>query len=126
MRARKYQHIIEIWQTRSTTDEVGFDLPDTPVLIRRSWAHVETVSNNSRYSQRLTDLGITDPTSAIIVNFRHRNDTPYNAINMFLKYRGLEYVIQNYPTNINLQDVEIQIIATKRPTESVDELIPIT
>lgn len=124
MRARKYTRVIEIWQTSSVADGYGGSTV-SETFITKSWANIRTVGNNSRYVQRLTDLGITDPTSAIIVNLRQRNDITYNAINQFIKYRGVKYVIQNAPTNIDFMDSEIEIIATRDTTDSVSEITPI-
>lgn len=121
MKAREYNRVIEIWQTTDVADGYGGNTV-TDILIARSWAKVSSVSNNSRYVGRLTDLGITDPSNAIIVKFRHRNDLTYNAINQYLKYRGLKYIIQNDPTNIDFMDVDIEIIATKETTDSVTEI----
>lgn len=118
MRSRKYTKIIEIYQTSRVSDGYG-GYTVTDEIIARSWCNIRTVSNNSRYSQRLTDLGITDPTSAIIVSLRHRNDLDYNAINQYLKHNGNKYIIQNAPTDINLEGVDVEIIATKQATESV-------
>lgn len=121
MKSREYNKVIEIWQTTEVADGYG-GYTITDVLISKSWAKVLSVSNNSRTVGRLTDLGITDPSNAIIVKFRHRNDLTYNAINQYLKYRGIKYIIQNDPTNIDFMDVDIEIIATKEATDSVTEI----
>lgn len=125
MISRKYDKRIELWQYTKIDDGFGgYTVVDE--LVRKSWCQIKSVSNNSRYSQRMVDLGVTDPSLAIIVRLRQRNDTDYNAINQYLKYRGEKYIIQNTPTNINYEDVDIEIIAVKQATQSVEELIPIT
>ena len=121
MKAREYDKVIEIWQTTEVADGYG-GMTITDELIARSWAKVSSVSNNSRYVGRLTDLGVTDPSNAIIVRLRKRNDLTYNAINQYLKYRGVKYIIQNDPANIDFSDVDIEIIATKEATQSVTEI----
>ena len=126
MISRKYDKRIEIWQYTKIDDGFGGDIPGPDELVRKSWCQIKSVSNNSRYSQRMVELGVTDPSLAIIVRLRQRNDTDYNAINQYLKYRDEKYIIQNAPTNINYEDVDIEIIAIKQATQSVEELIPIT
>ena len=123
-RGRTYTKRIQIWQNTSQTDGFGGNVVGNDTLIAESWAEVKTVSNNSRYTSRLTDLGITDPQNAIIVKFRSRNDITYNAINQYLVYRNEKYTIQNL-TNIDLLDNDIEIIAVRQQTESVPELTPI-
>ena len=120
---RKYQKRVQIYQVVSVADGYGGNLVED-TLITESWAEIKTVSNNSRYVGRLTDLGITDPQSAIIVTMRQRNDITYNAVNQFLMYRGEKYIIQNL-TNVNLQDNEIEIIAVKEQTRLVNVITPI-
>lgn len=118
MRARFYNKVIEFWQTSNISDGYG-GLTTTDIFIAKSWCNVKTASNNSRYVSRLTDLGITDPTSAIIINLRYRSDIDYNAINQFIKYRGDKYVIQTTPTNIDFRNTEIELIATRQSTDEV-------
>lgn len=125
MISREYNKRIEIWQTAVVDDGYGGDTV-SETLIASSWAKVSSASNNARSIGRLTDLGITDPNNAIIVKLRHRNDLTYNAINQYLKYRGVKYIIQNDPTNIDFKDVDIEIIAVKEATTSVTEIQPIT
>ena len=118
MRARFYNKVIEFWQTATIPDGYG-GFTVTDIFITKSWCSVKTASNNSRYVSRLTDLGITDPTSAIIINLRYRSDIDYNAINQFIKYRGDKYVIQTTPTNINFRNTEIELIAIRQSTDEV-------
>lgn len=125
MISREYNKRIEIWQTSNVDNGYGGETV-SETLIASSWAKVSSASNNARSVGRLTDLGITDPNNAIIVNLRHRNDLTYNAINQYLKYRGVKYIIQNDPTNIDFNDVDIEIIAVKEATTSVTEIEPIT
>lgn len=115
MRARKYNKRVAFYQTTTVADGYGgFTVTDS--LIATSWCEIKTVSNNSRYSQRMTDLGITDPTSAIIIQLRHRNDIEYSAINQYVLYKGIKYIIQNAPTNIDFENVDVEIIAIREST----------
>ena len=124
MRSRLYTKRIEIWQTSNVSDgDGGFTVSETHIA--NSWCNIKTASNNSRFSSRLTDLGVTDPTNAIIVQLRKRNDINYNAINQYLKYRGYRYIIQNAPTNIDFNDTDIEIIATRESLTSVADVVPI-
>lgn len=125
MRARKYIKRIEFWQATSAADGFGGNPVTTEELITSSWASVETVGSNSRYVSRATDLGITDPNTAILVRTRFRRDIDYNAINQFIKYRGVSYIIQSAPTNANFFDSEIEFIAVRQKTDSVSNITPI-
>lgn len=117
-RSRKYTKRVEIWETTNVSDTFG-GITVSEALLTTSWANVKTASNNSRYTKRLTDLGITDPTNAIIVTLRLRNDVLYNAITMYLKYAGVKYIIQNAPVNIDFVGHEVEIIATRESIKSV-------
>ena len=118
MISRKYTKVIEFWQTQEVADTYG-GYTISEQIITKSWCNIKTVSSSSKTSQTLTDLGINDPYNSIIISLRYRNDITYNAINQFIKYRGEKYVIQNAPTNINLENTEVEIIAVKQSTESV-------
>ena len=121
MKARKYTKRIEVWETKVVSDGYGGSTV-TEHLINESWANVTTVANNSRYVGKLTDLGIIDPITAIIVQMRWRNDLTYNAINQFLVYKNYKYIIQNAPSNIDFNGTEVEIIATREMTESVTQI----
>lgn len=124
MIGREYTKIIEFWQTEEVADGYGgFTVSEE--LITSSWCNIKTVSSKSRTAQTLTDLGVTDPNSALIINLRYRNDIQYNAINQFIKYRDEKYIIQNAPANINLENTEVEIIAVKGSTNSVTVIEPI-
>lgn len=122
MRARFYSKVVEFWQTLNVADGYG-GYTVTEMLITKAWCNIKTASNNSRYVSRLTELGITDPVNAIIINLRHRIDVDYNAINQFIKYRGVKYIIQTAPTNINFENAEIELIATREATREVTEYV---
>ena len=124
MIARKYTKRIELWQTSIIADGYGGNTVST-TLISKSWANVKTASNNSRYASRMVELGVTDPINAIIIQLRQRNDITYNAINQFIMYQGVKYIIQNAPTNIDFNGTDIEIIATREATASVYEITPI-
>lgn len=123
MKAREYTKRVEIWQTSIVSDGYGGSTI-SETLITSSWAKVETPS--AKQVTLITELGITDPANTIIIKLRNRNDITYNAINQFIKYRGAKYVIQNAPVNVNFNDVDIHIIATREQTTSVSTLNQIT
>jgi head-tail adaptor len=123
LRARKYTKKIEIWQIADVADGYGGNTI-SETLITSSWANVKTL-NNLRDTQRVGELGISDPNSTIIVSLRYRNDIEYNAVNQFLKYGGDKYIIKNAPTNKNLEGTEVEIIAVREATSSVTTLAPI-
>ena len=117
MKSRNYTKRIEFYQTAAVADGYGGNTV-SETLVATSWANIRTPKD----SQRLIDLGVTDPTDVIIITTRHRNDIDYNAINQFIKYRSVDYVVKNAPTNMGFMDVEVEIIATRQATESVDIL----
>ena len=117
MRARKYTKVVEIWQTNEVADGYGgYTINETQVA--NSWANVVTIGNNKGVSSQLSELGITEGINSIIVNFRKRNDINYSEVNKFLKYRGEKYIIKAV-TEINLEQTEIQIVATKETLKSI-------
>ena len=111
MKARNYTKRIGFYQTTAVADGYGGNTV-SEALVATSWANIRTPKD----SHRLTDLGVIDPTSTIIITLRHRNDIDYNAVDQFIKYRGLNYIVKNAPTNIGFMDVDIEIIATRQAT----------
>jgi len=116
LKSREYSKRIKFYQTAAVADGYGGSTV-SETLVATSWAKIET--GNSR---RLTDLGITDPINTIIIKTRYRNDIDYNAVNQYILYRNIKYIVQNAPTNENFMDVDIEIIATRDMTTSVTEL----
>ena len=119
MRSRKYTKIVEFWQVTDTPDGYGGDLVSEE-KIAKSWCNVKTPKN----TQRLTDIGITDVKDAIVIQLRHRNDISYNSINQFIKYNGVKYIIRSV-INVDLNDVDIEIIATREQTKDIEVISPI-
>ena len=113
MKARKYNKRIQIYEITTVPDGYGGST-NGEVLLGESWCSI--ASSNS---QRLVDLGIIDPSNTIVVRLRWRNDLRYNAIDQFLKYNGVKYIIQNAPINIDFEKTEVEIIAVREDTSSV-------
>ena len=107
-----YTKRIEIWGDAPTSDGFGGFIQESTFLTS-SWAKIETVANTYRNTQKVSDLGIIDPTSAIIVTLRHRNDITYNGVNQFLKYKGIKYVIKTSAISVDLKGTYIEIIAVR-------------
>lgn len=124
MIARKYNKVVEIWQTENVPDGYGGNTINE-TLITKSWANITTASTNTGGSKRADILGITDPTNTIFIRLRLRNDITYNAINQFIMYRGFKYIIQNNPTQVDFMNTEVEIIATRESTTSVTTYTPI-
>ena len=114
--------MIEFWQVVDTPDGYGGNLV-TEELIAKSWCNIKTASNNRAVS-KLDSIGITDVANSIIIHLRHRNDIIYNMVNQFIKYNGYKYVIQN-AVNVDLEDIDIEIIATKEHTKDITVIDPI-
>jgi hypothetical protein len=108
MIARKYDRIIEVWQTANVDDGFG-GIKTSEALLGKSWCHIRSGSGSS---SRLTDLGVTDIANTIIVNLRHRNDLKYSAVDMFFVYKGEKYII-NTIVEKDLSAIEIEITATR-------------
>jgi len=114
MIAREYTRRVEIWRTTVVADAYGGNTV-TSAKIGTSWANVKTPKSYNKFME----LGITDPMNTIIVKMRYRKDITYNAINIFLKYRDVKYIIQNTALNVDFNNTDIEIIATREGTESV-------
>lgn len=116
MKSREYNKRVQFWQTVAVADGYGGSTVSES-LVATSWAKISTPKG----SQRLTELGITDPINTLIINVRKRNDIYYNAVNQYILYRGVKYII-SAPINTDFMDTDIQIIAKREITESVTEL----
>lgn len=122
MRSRRLTKRIEFYQVTETADGYGgYTVSDE--LIARSWAKIKTPTN-AYTSQRMTDIGITDIQNTIIIHLRHRNDINYNGVNQFIKYNNKKYIIKGV-SNIDLNGFQIEIIATREQTDSVEVIGPI-
>jgi len=117
LKAREFNKRIGFWQTVAVSDGYGGSTV-SEALVATSWAKVTTPKS----SQRLTELGITDPINTLVINVRKRNDIDYNAVNQYIKYRSVKYIIQNVPINTEFMDTDIMIIAKRQITDSVTEL----
>ena len=115
MRARKYNKKVELWQTTKADDGFGGQY-NTDSLITNTWANIKTLDR----ANRSTDEGITDAFSSLVLTLRKRNDISYNLPNMYFKYRGLKYIIQQQPINKNYEDNEIEIIVTRQSVKDVN------
>lgn len=109
IRARNLNKRVEIWESVEISN--GFGGTDVSFqLVGSGWADVKSVSSNSRYVSRLTELGYTDLKNAIIVTMRKRNDINYNGESQYLRYYGKKYIIQSV-TDKDLEGVEVEIVA---------------
>lgn len=118
MRSRRYNKRLEILQTGEIPDGFGGSTFGSQSL-GKFWGEIKTVSNDSRLSSLVSELalGDIDPTKAIIINCRKRIDIPYNPINQFIRYKGIDYTIQTV-TEKDFNRVDIQIIAVADRTEN--------
>lgn len=120
--ARNFNKVIEFWQTTNVSDGFGGNTV-SDVLITSSFANVMTLGNKNGYNS--DNFGVIYKSNAIVIQLRKRNDITYNALNQFIKYRGVRYIVKNEPTNIDFNDSYIQIIAVKEATKNVSEIDPI-
>lgn len=121
MKARKYTKVVEVWQVTKVSDGFG-GYTTSEEQITSSWANITTP--NSKIAKRLNDMGITEQTDVIMVNFRKRNDITYSDLNKFLKYKGNKYIIQSV-TDVDLDITEVEIIATKEKSKTITVDTPI-
>lgn len=111
MTNRNYNRRVQIYAITQVSDGYG-GFTVTESLVGESWAKIKTVANSSRYVGRLTDLGITNPLDAIVVNLWNRNDITINPVTHFLVYNGSKYMIQAL-TNMDLRNRDLEIIAVR-------------
>lgn len=126
MGARRFNKRIEIWQTSTVSDGFSGNKDTDGIKITSSWAHIKTMGVNSKYASRNTSLGTTTTTNGIVIQLRKRNDIIYNSINQYIKYNGVEYIIQNEPLEVDFEKNIIEIVAVRENLESVTEITPIT
>ena len=122
--SRQFTKRVEIWQSCTVEDGFGGNTIED-VLIASSWAKVETMGATGRFSNRTTDLGVTETNQGVLFKLRKRNDLNYNSINQFIKYRGVKYIINSFPDNIDFNDAYIEIVATRETLKVVNEAGPI-
>lgn len=123
-RARQFTKRVEIWQIADVADGFGGN-EVSDELIATSWAKVETMGISGRFSNRTTDLGITNTNQGVLFTFRNRNDLTYNSINQYLMYRGAKYIISSFPDNVNFNDAYIEIVASREDLKGVSNISPI-
>ena len=114
--ARNFNKVIEFWKTTPVSDGYGGNIV-SEALIASSFASVTTLGNKNIYNS--DNFGIIDKNNAILIKLRKRNDIVYNAINQYIKYRNVKYIIKGQPTNIDFNDSYISLIAVKEATKSV-------
>ena len=114
MRSREFTKRIEFYQTTSTKDSFGSNLPNTETILATSWASVKTTTINKGSE----DVGVFNPTNTYKFRLRKRNDIDYTAVNQFIKYRGDKYKIVGEPLNINFRDNIIEILTVQIPNKN--------
>ena len=109
-RNRAFNKRIEIWQTTNVADGYG-GYTTTNLKIAESWAKIQTT--DIREGAELSVIGVNDPTKAIRITLRHRNDITYNAKNMYVVYGGNTYAITTEPIVRDFMGSFIEIIAVR-------------
>jgi hypothetical protein len=121
--SRALNKVIEFYQTKNVSDGVG-GYKVFNEYITESWAEVKTFNNGSR-SADLSQFGINDTSSAILITTRKREDINYNSVNQFIRYGGVNYVVTTYPTDVDFKHSFIQFIAVRQVTKKVSIIAPI-
>jgi hypothetical protein len=119
--SRRYTKRIEVWQTTSARTSGGGSTIQEYKLTD-SWANVSTYSADK--NKGLTEIGISDPSLAIKVVCRKREDITYNSINQFVVYAGIKYKIVTEPTDLNFTHAEVEFMAV-RTKEKVSQIQPL-
>ena len=119
-RARKYNKLVEVWQTAPIQNQYGGNTI-SETLLTKTWANIKTSNSLSRS----TEFGITDTNDTIVLTLRKRNDLNYNSLNQFFKYRGLKWLIQGTPINVGFEDNEIQITLKRQSIKDANIIPPI-
>tara|TARA_R110002051_G_scaffold308116_1_gene379512 strand:- start:13841 stop:14203 length:363 start_codon:yes stop_codon:yes gene_type:complete len=102
--ARKYDRLIEIWQTTNVRNEYG----GTEVVTARiggSYCKIRTLN-----AQRMIDLGLNENKLAIDIELRNRKDIDYTVRGIFFKYKGTTYNI-NTIENKDVDGLTLKILA---------------
>ena len=121
----RLRHKIEVWQNTSVNDGFGGNTT-TEEKITESWAIVETMGVNSRYSNIASSEGVESASNGIVVTVRKRRDIVYNKVNQFIKFKGVSYQIQTNPVNIDFNNDYIVFVAVRDEISDVPELDPVT
>ena len=109
MRSRGYNKRIEIWSISLTADSFGGNLV-TESLLSNSWANIKTLDSRSGL---VTDFGLLDASTSLVITMRKRNDLVYDIQTMFIKYRNEKYIIKSFPINKDFEDNSISIVCVK-------------
>ena len=123
-RSRNLRKRIEIWQTNKVADGFGGNTVESTQLTA-TWADIRTLGIENKYNVSPNEIGIFDPSTAIKIRVRKRNDLTYNAINQFIKYNGIKYNIVTNPTNVNFNNGFIEFIAALQATNQINPIAPI-
>jgi SPP1 family predicted phage head-tail adaptor len=107
MIARKYTKHVELWVTTTVSDGYGGNTVTT-ALVQNLWANVTAKTSN-----RQNENGQNDNFVQTVFTIRNRFDLVLSIKDNFFKYNGLIYNIDSV-LNIDLDNIDIQIYATKR------------
>ena len=108
--SRRYTKRIEVWQTTSVrTSGGGTEIQESKIA--DSWANIVTYSADK--NKGLTDIGISDPSLAIKVVCRKREDLEYTAKTQFIVYAGVKYKITTQPIDKDFTHAEVEFIAVR-------------
>ena len=114
MKTRDFNKRIEFWITATISDSFGGEIA-TEALSETTWAKVAPVLGAGR---RYQEIGLSELAQSAIFTVRRRNDLNINAQNVFIKYLGDRYKIQNAGDQDILKSY-IEILATKEQTAQV-------
>lgn len=119
-----FRERIEIWQTSTVSDGFGGNEVISQ-KITESWANIQTMGINSKYASISSSEGVGSSSNGIVVRARKRSDITYNKINQFIKHKGVSYMIQSEPVNVDFQNKIIEFVAVRNELKTVSELNPI-
>jgi len=109
MDSRLFNKRVEVWNISLTADGFGGNIVNE-VLLSKSWANIKTLDNRSSL---VTDFGLLDASTSLVITMRKRNDLVYDMQTMFIKYRNEKYIIKSFPINKDFEDSTISIVCVK-------------
>lgn len=107
MRPRKYKNKIEVLaytDGAATADGFGGNTGGE-LSLGNTWCSIATLQVN-----KLTDFGLDQTKTGIIIEVRKRNDIDFSRSDLFFRYKGKDYAVLS-TTEKNLNGYHYQIVA---------------
>lgn len=103
--ARRYSKRIDVYSYIANADGFGGNTT-SDTLEGTVWAEIRTISID-----KLTEFGLDQTQKNIRVFVRKNADIDFHDSNLFIKYGGVDYTV-NQVTEVDLDGVEFELIAS--------------